>query len=574
MKFYIKLLKIFSKELHLKFAYILFLQFINALLEIFSFTLILPSLQVFIDPKFLININNFLYNYLDLIILKNITYQNFLLLISVMIIIIYFLKSIISISINIQIFKFIKELKIFLSSKFLSSNLKNNHFEASSSSATIRTALGDVSQVCESVVTSFLNTITDIILLLFILVFIFFVQPAGSIISFFIFLMAIFSYSKIVTKPMKIMTSIYHQQQAKLIESIQNIHRNIREIKIFGKELFFLKLFNSHLIKSEDVTVKYKIMHSLPKIVYEFFGIIAIMAFFLVSFKSNLNSTAVMAEMGVVAICAFRIIPSASRISGNISAMKFAKASVDILYNNFILIKNDFNSSLEIRNKIIFSKLEFSNVSFSYKNPFKQVFQNINIEIQKGDKIGIVGKSGVGKSTLIELICGLMIADSGKILIHDDHNNLCKTDFKYFAYVSQNVLLLDDTIKNNIAFGIEENLIDIKKIEEVCQIADLNNFLCDLDKKLDTKIGELGSKLSGGQKQRISIARALYFDREIVIFDEATSALDMVSEKNIINNLRLFYPQKTLIIVSHRESILSICNKILDIENLQITAGN
>jgi ABC-type multidrug transport system fused ATPase/permease subunit len=132
------------------------------------------------------------------------------------------------------------------------------------------------------------------------------------------------------------------------------------------------------------------------------------------------------------------------------------------------------------------------------------------------------------------------------------------------------VILIEGSIKNNIAFGIQEKLIDLKKIEQVCKVADLWDFLNNLDNKLDTQIGELGSKLSGGQKQRISIARALYFDKEIIILDEATSALDFTTEKNIINNLKLAYPEKTLIIISHRETSLSFCDRILDVENCEI----
>jgi ABC-type multidrug transport system fused ATPase/permease subunit len=131
--------------------------------------------------------------------------------------------------------------------------------------------------------------------------------------------------------------------------------------------------------------------------------------------------------------------------------------------------------------------------------------------------------------------------------------------------------LIEGTIKNNIAFGIQEKLIDLKKIEEVCKVSDLSDFLNSLDNKLDTQIGELGSKLSGGQKQRISIARALYFDKEIIILDEATSALDFTTEKNIIYNLKLAYPEKTLIIISHRERSLSFCDKILEVKNFSIS---
>ena len=208
---------------------------------------------------------------------------------------------------------------------------------------------------------------------------------------------------------------------------------------------------------------------------------------------------------------------------------------------------------------------------FSYQHPYKEIFKDINLEINKGDKIGIIGRSGAGKTTFLEILCGLLPPDKGDIRIYDNENKSCKTSVDFFTYVSQDVLLIEGSIKNNIGFGIQEKLIDLKKIEEVCKVTDLSDFLNSLDNKLDTQIGELGSKLSGGQKQRISIARALYFDKEIIILDEATSALDFTTEKNIIHNLKLAYPEKTLIIISHREASLSFCDKILEVKNFKIS---
>ena len=571
MNYYIKIFKLFSKKLHINFFFIFILQLIHALLEIFSFFLILPILNVLVDPNFFNKFNHLINDYLQITILNRVNYKEFLFVFSGFIIFVYFLKSIIILLINFRIFQFIKNMKIYLSDKFLRSSLSSYHFNLNSSSVIIRTVLGDVSSVCENVVTSFLNSITDIVLLIFVLSFIFYLQPWGSIISFFIFLISVFLYSKITSNQLKKITVIYQTLQSKLIENIQNIHRNIKEIKIFKKELFFLSLYNENLNKSENATINYKIFNVLPKIIYELLGIVVIILFFLITIETTSSSRDVMTQMGIIGICAFRIIPAASRISGNITNMKYSKASVDILYENFRKIKDQHLFSSELNSKKNFLKLKFFNVFFSYQHPYKEIFNDINLEINKGDKIGIIGRSGAGKTTFLEILCGLMPPDKGDVRIYDNENKSCKTSVDFFTYVSQDVILIEGSIKNNIGFGIQEKLIDLKKIEEVCKVTDLSDFLNSLDNKLDTQIGELGSKLSGGQKQRISIARALYFDKEIIILDEATSALDFATEKNIIHNLKLAYPEKTLIIISHREESLSFCDKILEVKNFKIS---
>jgi ABC-type multidrug transport system fused ATPase/permease subunit len=571
MNYYIKIFKLFSKKLHINFFFIFILQLIHALLEIFSFVLILPILKVLVDPNFFNKFNHFINHYLQITILNGMNYKEFLFVFSGFVIFVYFLKSIIILLINFRIFQFIKNIKIYLSDKFLRSSLSSYHFNLNSSSVILRTVLGDVSSVSENVVTSFLNSITDIILLIFVLSFIFYLQPWGSIISFFIFLISVFLYSKITSNQLKKITVIYQILQSKLIENIQNIHRNIKEIKIFKKELFFLSLYNENLNKSENATINYKIFNVLPKIIYELMGIIVIMLFFLITIETTSSSSDVITQMGIIGICAFRIIPAASRISGNITNMKYSKASVDILYENFRKIKDQHLFSSELNSKKNFLKLKFSNVFFSYQHPYKEIFKDINLEINKGDKIGIIGRSGAGKTTFLEILCGLIPPDKGDIRIYDNENKSFKTSVDFFTYVSQDVILIEGSIKNNIGFGIQEKLIDLKKIEEVCKVTDLSDFLNSLDNKLDTQIGELGSKLSGGQKQRISIARALYFDKEIIILDEATSALDFTTEKNIIHNLKQTYPEKTLIIISHREASLSFCDKILEVKNFKIS---
>lgn len=574
MKYYLTIFKLFPKELHGKFVVIFFLQLLNAILEIFSFALIFPMLKILIDDSFL----NYLINFIEIesikIFLSSLNYKSFLLYSSFFVIIIYLIKTLLSIFINYKIFRFIRFLRIYMSNNFLNSNIHLSYFKYNSSSSIIRTINNDITAVCESVVTCLLNALTDIVLLLAILSFIFFIQPLGSVVSFLIFILSVGIYTKLTSKLLKKTSLIYQKVSGRLIENVQDIFRNIKEIKIFGKEKFFINLFNDSLKISEDASIKNKFYTALPKPVFEFAGILAIISFFLLSLKLNTTPESVITEVSLVAICAFRIIPSAARVSGNLTTTKYFKASVDLLYRNFEDIKKNPITTEEyeenLDNKLNFNKIIVKDVSFSYPSTSTKIFENIDLEIETGKNIGIIGKTGNGKSTFVELLCGLLTPSKGQISFLNKNGDLKNTNFGYFTYVSQNILLLDDSIRKNIAFGIEDEKINNNKIDKLVKICELETFVKKLENGLDTNIGEVGSKLSGGQRQRIGIARALYFDREIIILDEVTSALDQETEKKIISNLKDFFPKKTIIVISHRELSLSICDILYRIENKKI----
>ena len=231
------------------------------------------------------------------------------------------------------------------------------------------------------------------------------------------------------------------------------------------------------------------------------------------------------------------------------------------------LRRNHYHSQSD---KINFKKkIVFQNVEFSFPETKTNVINNLNLEINKGQTIGIIGASGAGKSTLIDLLMGLLNPTNGQILIDGKcikPNNL-RSWQDLVGYVPQNPSFLNDTIKNNITFGIEENLIDYGKLSKAIELANLKTFIFKLEKGLDTIIGDRAIKISGGQKQRISIARALYNNPEVIIFDEATSSLDELNENEIINNIKAIQVMKTTIIVAHKMSVLKNCDKIYTLNN-------
>ena len=211
------------------------------------------------------------------------------------------------------------------------------------------------------------------------------------------------------------------------------------------------------------------------------------------------------------------------------------------------------------------NNLEFKKVSFSYKDNNKLVLENLNLKINKGEFIGIIGASGSGKTTLINLITGLLKPTSGEIYF--DNNNIKNLSINsLISYVPQDIFLLDETIDKNIAFGIEQNKIDYKKIENTVRDINIDKIYNKWINKKNT-LGDFGGKLSGGQKQRIGIARAMYKDSPILLLDESTSSLDKKSEDKFIEQINKIRGKKTIIIVSHRDNALKFCEKIYKLEN-------
>ena len=219
-----------------------------------------------------------------------------------------------------------------------------------------------------------------------------------------------------------------------------------------------------------------------------------------------------------------------------------------------------------------FKSLKLNNISFKYKNTNNFIFKNLNFELKSGESIGIVGKSGIGKTTLIDIILGLLNVSDGSVSFN---SNLLENNINIWrskiAYLPQQVFLINDTVYNNVALGTDKNDINFDKIYSSLSKAKLNEFLENLPNGIDSFIGERGIRMSGGQRQRMALARAFYFDKEIIIMDESTSSLDKVTESEILDRINILKNKKTLIVIAHRESTVAHCDKIIKIENNKIS---
>ncbi len=336
----------------------------------------------------------------------------------------------------------------------------------------------------------------------------------------------------------------------------------------------FFKIYFASEKKFRLAEANISTIAGFPKIIIESIGIILLLLFVSIYFgDSQDNNSKIIISLGVFAYAANRLLPmfhsiyqAWAQLLGNLNILEDVKLTL----NNEIINQKELDN--QISKKTNFNRITFEDMNFSYNENNGQVLEKINLSFDLNQKIGIVGKTGSGKSTFIDLIMGLLNPMSGKILIDDKE---LRGDIKdlwqmQIAHVPQDIFLINDTIKNNITFNIDEKNIDTKKLEEVISISELKDFVDNLDKGLNTVVGENGINISGGQKQRIGIARALYKDKKILIMDEATSALDYETENKIINNITQNSNNITLISITHRIGSLRNFDKTINLDLIKL----
>jgi len=367
---------------------------------------------------------------------------------------------------------------------------------------------------------------------------------------------------------------------AKIIQKIRGLQlqhmtqsfNTIKEIKVFGKEKFINNLFSKHINIFEKSIIINSILSTIPRIIIETFvtlGIIGIVFFYISTGKSF---TDLIPLLSLLAVSSVRLIPSFSTVSKCLSGMKNLLPSLQLITREIITHNINYQIKKEPTINKNFGKIEFKNVSFAYDGADQNSLSDLNFEINSGDKIGIIGKSGSGKSTLINLLIGLIENAKGQILIDKlNIKKIPKSWLSQISYVPQDIYLLDDSIKNNIAFGEDENLIKVDKLKNVINISQLDEVVSKLNEKEDTYVGDKGVRFSGGQKQRIGIARSLYFNRNLLILDEATNSIDPDNEKKIISNIIDLYPKKTIICISHNHETIKNFDKVIYLQEGKVS---
>lgn len=351
----------------------------------------------------------------------------------------------------------------------------------------------------------------------------------------------------------------------------------LKDVKVLNREEFFVRNYYETGKVGADVARNYAVLNNTPRVLIETVFIVSVLSFITIYINSGGNVGEIMTTIAAFGVAAIRVLPSVNRINTYITEIAYTQPSLDFVYENLqegmktdaMLAERRANSQVEKLK--LEDKIELNHISFHYPDSDKYIFKDAHMAVPKGKSVGIIGTSGAGKSTIVDVLLGLLHAQEGEITC--DGVNIFKNYESWLAqvgYIPQAIYLIDESIRDNIAFGIDADKIDDKRIWEVLEEAQLKEFIEELPEGLDTTIGDRGVRLSGGQRQRIGIARALYNDPEILVFDEATSALDNDTEAAVMEAVNSFHGKKTMIIIAHRLNTIEKCDIIYKVENTKL----
>jgi len=553
---------------HIKYLIILLLgMFVAAVIEMVGLGSIPLFIMIIIDIDVLINKfpNFFAIDYI-----KSLNQDYITIVGGIFLIFIFLVKNI---YLSFFLFfqgKVIKKLRTHLRNKLFKKyiNAPYSFHIKTNPSVLIRNILGSVDGAVNTILGT-LSIIRESLILIVIFVLLFLNEPIVSISVFttLILLTGIFMFmtrQSLLSRGEKT-----HLLKAYQLKSINHALGSIKETKILNREDYLTNLFVSQSIEIEKHSFFSYFLSVIPRLFLEFIAVFAVSIISIIFVLINLSSEQILPIISLLAVCAIRLIPAFNLIISSLSARQFTMAQFKHVSKQIVNvpIEDKFKTKNYIEEKkyikfVFKDKIKFENVFFSHENS-NAILQNISLEIVQGQKVGIIGKSGSGKSTLIDLILGLIKPTQGHIFI--DSVNLherLKGWQKLIGYIPQDIYLLDDTIKKNIAFGLNSNDISQEAILKSIKLSALGDFVSSLQEKENCIIGNRGIKVSGGQKQRIGIARALYHDPPILIMDEATSSLDTINEDKIMKEIYNTSFDRTLIIITHRHRSVFNCDKV------------
>lgn len=358
----------------------------------------------------------------------------------------------------------------------------------------------------------------------------------------------------------------------KMIQWINQSLGGIKEVKILEKEKYFINNFSNEFKRSANAQKMSQFLGTIPGLIIEALCMAGVLFAVALKIGAGTNATELIPKLSVIALAGMRLLSSFNSLIASVSRMFFTKPSRDAVYNDLKELENMvIKHEKEEITATVNGDLVMSDVCFCYPQSSRLILNNVSLTIKKGSSVAFIGASGMGKTTLIDIILGVLQPTSGQVSMNklDMMNNL-HAWHKLFGYIPQNIYLMDDTIRNNVAFGVEEKDIDEKKVWVALEKAQLKEYVENLEEGLDTIVGEWGAKLSGGQRQRIGIARALYNEPQILVLDEATSALDNETEKMVMESVDKLRGKITTIIIAHRLTTIKNCDYIYEINDGKI----
>ena len=538
--------------------------FVLTFVETFGVSVIMPFITLATNPDLILKnrVSTFIYHLLGFH-----STNAFMITFSVLLVLFYIFRALYNTAYTYLINRFLLRKSHYFSYSIFCKTIRQDYEEFSKKNLdVIRKNIGQETRNASQFLSSFLNIFAEISIILLLYVLLLVVSWKMTLVLTSLLAVNIFLLVNGLGKVLDRQGSERSKTEASFMKMISQILGNFKIVKLRAKEEENFKVFEQISLKQINIQMKYQTINTLPRNILEMVGfcvLVACVGYILYSYG---NASAVLPIVSMYALALYRILPSITKILGHYNTMVFLGKSVEQVYAVLQEEEDIFEGDEQIDFK---DKIELRGVAFAYPEK-KEVISDYSLEIRHGERVAFVGKSGVGKSTLVDLIIGILKPKRGEIFVDgvkiDDSN--IKSWRRKIGYIPQNIYLFDGSVGENIAFGSK---MDKARLTKVAKMARIYDFLEEND-GFDTQVGDGGNALSGGQKQRIGIARALYHDPDVLVLDEATSALDTDTESAIMDEIYQIAEDKTLLVIAHRLSTIERCDRRIVMEKPQKSA--
>ncbi len=571
-----KLLAILNRKQKQKIAGLIVVILIGGILETVGVSLILPLISAILDEATFAQ-NEYVQMIMNMLHITNIRILVYLLIF--LVIGMYIFKGAFLVFSTYLQARFVNRNRCQCTTNLLRQYLNKpyEYYLYAETSTILRTIYGDMDNVF-NLLMQCLNFVAELVVSVCLGIFLFVMDPALMIVIVGLLFVTTIFISKVVKPKLNSVGEDARGAQADLYKWILQSVTGIKDVKVANKEEYFIKGYRGSASAYAGYQIQNNVLTNIPRLLIESIAICGILLYVVISMMTGTPMSDLLPLISAFAMAAMRLLPSVNRLNTYMANIAYYEPALNYIYENVDTeeLKKLYEDVEALEDKSaaqlsLKQQIGLTDITFAYPNTDKKIFDHADMVIPVGKSIGVVGASGAGKTTIVDVLLGLLKLQGGKITsdgvdIFDNYESW----LSHIGYIPQTIYMLDASIRNNIAFGVREEDIDDKRVWEVLEQAQMKAFVEGLPDKLDSQIGERGVRISGGQRQRLGIARALYHDPELLVFDEATSALDNDTETAIMEAIDTLHGQKTMVIIAHRLRTIENCDIIYEVKDGKI----
>ncbi len=576
-----KLNSILDRGQKLRIAGLMVMILIGGLLETAGVSLVLPLISAILDEESFAA-NKYVIWIMDLFNIDSIKHMIYILLISLALM--FVIKNAYLVMLTYMQSRFVNKNRSRHTTNLLSQFLHRpyEYYLYAETSVIVRTIYGDMDNVF-NLLLQCMNLAAELVVSVCLGIFLLVIDFKMMIVIVGLLGLVTLIIMKVIKPKLRRVGDEAREAQAGLYKWILQPVTGIKDVKVLNKEDYCTDRYRERATKYADYQVTNNVLTNLPRLLIETIAIVGILAYVGISIAAGTAMSELLPLISAFALASMRLLPSVNRVNTYMANIAYYEPALNYIYENVDtkamrdqeLIDKQRRANPNTKVIELKKEIRLSNITFAYPNTDKKIFDDANMIIPVGKSVGVMGPSGSGKTTIIDILLGLLKVQSGSVT--SDGTDIFENYegwLSHVGYIPQTIYMLDASIKENIAFGVEEDKIDEDRVWQVLEQAQMKEFVMEQPEGLNSQIGERGVRISGGQRQRLGIARALYHDPELLIFDEATSALDNDTETAIMEAVDKLHGQKTLVIIAHRLRTIENCDIVYEVKEGKINADN